>query len=134
MDNIKLITVLSDYAIFCLERQQSVLKAYRKIHREYWELVIAIIFTIAATGCAIASIVCATMEIFDGWAAALVFILDGICAAIFAVYAKVTSDNIHEAKAFIVKASDVHTTLADIVDVINLLEDDTKEDEQCYSH
>lgn len=132
MDNIELITVLSDYAIFCLERQNDVLKAYRKMHREYWELAIVIILTIAATGCAIASIVCATMEIFDGWAAALVFILDGICAAMFAVYAKVTSDNIHEAKAFIAKASDVHTTLGDIAYIVDCLndEDDTEEDEQ----
>ena len=131
MDNIKLITLLSDYGIFCLDRQQSVLKAYRKIRREYLELAIVILLTIAATGCAIASIVCATMEIFDGWAAALVFILDGICAAIFAVYAKVTSDNIHEAKAFIAKVSDVPTTLGDIAYIINSLnEDDTEEDEQ----
>ena len=133
MDNIKLITLLSDYGIFCLERQQSVLKAYRKIHREYWELAIAIILTIAATGCAIASIVCATMEIFDGWAAALVFILDGICAAMFAVYSKVTSDNIHEAKAFIAKASDVPTTLGDIAYIVEQLDtsnDNTEEDEQ----
>ena len=131
MDNIKLITVLSDYGIFCLERQNDVLKAYRKIHREYWELAIAILLTIAATGCAIASIVCATMEIFDGWAAALVFILDGICAAMFAVYSKVTSDNIHEAKAFIAKASSIPTTLEDIAYIVNSLnEDDTEEDEQ----
>lgn len=131
MDNIELITLLSDYGIFCLERQNDVLKAYRKIHREYWELAIAIILTIAATGCAIASIVCATMEIFDGWAAALVFILDGICAAMFAVYSKVTSDNIHEAKAFIAKACDIHTTLGDIAYIVNSLnEDNTEEDEQ----
>ena len=131
MDNIKLITLLSDYGIFCLERQNDVLKAYRKMHREYWELAIAILLTIAATGCAIASIVCATMELFDGWAAALVFILDGICAAMFAVYSKVTSDNIHEAKAFIAKASDVPTTLGDIAYIVNsLLEDDIEEDEQ----
>lgn len=128
MDNIKLITILSDYAIFCLERQETVLKAYRKIHREYWELAIVIILTIAATGCAIASIVCATMEIFDGWAAALVFILDGICAAMFGIYAKVTVDRIHEAKAFIAKASDVTTTLDDIVYLANSMEED---DEQC---
>ena len=132
MDNIKLIAVLSDYAIFCLERQKQVLTAYRKIYREYFELAIVIILTIAATGCAIASIVCATMEIFDGWAAALVFILDGICAAMFAVYAKVTSDNIHEAKAFIVKASDVPTTLGDIAYIVDCLndEDNTEEEEQ----
>ena len=132
MDNIKLITLLSDYGIFCLERQHDVLKAYRKIHREYWELAIAIILTIAATGCAIASIVCATMEIFAGWAAALVFILNGICAAMFAVYAKVTVDRINEAKAFIAKANSVPNALEDVVNIVNSLndEDDTEEDEQ----
>ena len=132
MDDIKLITMLSDYAIFCIERQKEVLKAYRKMHREYLELAIVIILTIAATGCAIASIVCATMEIFDGWAAALVFILDGICAAIFAVYAKVTSDNIHEAKSFIAEANSIPNALEDIVKIVNILndEDDTEEDEQ----
>ena len=131
MDDIKLITILSDYAIYCLERQRNVLAAYRKMQREYWELAIVIILTIAATGCAIASIVCATMELFDGWAAALVFILDGICAAIFAVYAKVTSDNIHEAKSFIAEANSIPNALEDIVKIVNiLLEDDTEEDEQ----
>ena len=130
MDNIKLVTLLSDYGIFCLERQNDVLKAYRKMCREYWELAIVIILTIAATGCAIASIVCATMELFDGWAAALVFILDGICAAIFAVYAKVTLDNIHEAKAFIAKAGDVPTTLGDIAYIVNSLNDDNTEEEE----
>lgn len=130
MDNIKLITILSDYGIFCLERQNDVLKAYRKIRREYWELAIVILLTIAATGCAIASIVCATMEIFDGWAAALVFILDGICAAVFAVYAKVTSDNIHEAKSFIAEANSIPNALEDIVKIVNILNDDTEEEEQ----
>lgn len=102
------------------------------MQREYWELAIVIILTIAAIGCALASIACATMELFDGWAAALVFILDGICAAVFAVYAKVTVDNIHEAKSFIAKASSIPTTLEDIVKIVNILneEDDTEEEEQ----
>lgn len=132
MDNIEFITLLSDYAIFCLERQNDVLKAYRKMRREYWELTIVILLAIAATGCAIGSVVCAMMELFDGWASALVFILDGICAAVFAVYAKVTIDNIHEAKAFIAEASDVHTTLGDIAYIVDCLndEDDTEEEEQ----
>ena len=131
MDDIKMITLLSDYGIFCLERQNDVLKAYRKMRREYWELAIVIILTIAATGCALASIACATMELFDGWAAALVFILDGICAAVFAVYAKVTLDNIHEAKSFIAEANSIPNALEDIVKIVNiLLEDDTEEEEQ----
>lgn len=132
MDNIELITILSDYAIFCLERQNDVLKAYRKMHREYWELAIVILLAIAATGCAIGSVVCAMMELFDGWAAALVFILDGICAAMFAVYSKVTVDHINEAKAFIAKASSIPTTLGDIAYIVDCLndEDDTEEEEQ----
>lgn len=132
MDNIKLVTLLSDYAIFCIERQKEVLKAYRQMHREYLEQAIVIILTIAATGCAIASIVCATMEIFDGWAAALVFILDGICAAMFAVYAKVTVDRIHEAKTFIVEVNSIPNALEDVVNIVNSLNDwdDTEEDEQ----
>lgn len=131
MDDIKMIALLSDYAIFCLERQNDVLKAYRKIHREYWELAIVIILTIAAAGCAIASIVCAMMELFDGWASALVFILDGICAAMFGIYAKVTVDHINEAKAFIAKANSIPDVLEDVVKIVNILnEDDTEEDEQ----
>ena len=131
MDDIKMIALLSDYAIFCLERQNDVLKAYRKMHREYWELAIVIILTIAATGCAIGSVVCAMMELFDGWAAALVFILDGICAAMFAVYAKVTSDNIHEAKTYIAEANSIPDALEDVVKIVNILnEDDTEEEEQ----
>lgn len=133
MDNIKLITLLSDYGIFCLERQNDVLKAYRRMRREYWELAIVIILTIAAVGCALASIACATMELFDGWAAALVFILDGICAAVFAVYAKVTLDNIHEAKAFIAKANSIPNALEDVAYIVEQLDtsnDNTEEDEQ----
>ena len=132
MDNIKLITLLSDYGIFCLERQKQVLTAYRKMRREYWELAIVILLAIAAAGCAIGSVVCAMMELFDGWASALVFILDGICAAMFGIYAKVTVDRINETKAFIAKASDVATTLDDIVYIVDCLndEDNTEEDEQ----
>lgn len=132
MDNIKMIALLSDYAIFCLERQNDVLKAYRRMHREYWELAIVIILTIAAVGCALGSISCAMMELFDGWAAALVFILDGICAAMFAVYAKVTVDHINEAKSFIAKANSIPDAIDDVVNIVNILndEDDTEEDEQ----
>lgn len=102
------------------------------MHREYWELAIVIILCIAAIGCAVGSIVCAMMELFDGWASALVFILDGICAAMFAVYAKVTVDHINEAKAFIAKASSIPTILEDIAYIVDCLndEDDTEEDEQ----
>lgn len=132
MDNIKLITILSDYGIFCLERQKQVLATYRKMRREYWELAIVILLAIAATGCAIGSVVCAMMELFDGWASALVFILDGICAAMFGIYAKVTVDRINEAKAFIAKASSIPNALEDIAYIVDCLndEDDTEEEER----
>ena len=60
------------------------------------------------------------------------FIRDGICAAMFGIYAKVTVDRLNEAKAFIAKASDVPTTLGDIAYIVNSLndEDNTEEEEQ----
>ena len=101
------------------------------MHREYWELAIVIILCIAAIGCAIGSIVCAMMELFDGWASALVFILDGICAAMLGVYAKVTVDHINEARTYIAEASSIPTTLGDIAYIVDCLnEDDTEEEEQ----
>jgi hypothetical protein len=100
------------------------------MYREYWELAIVILLTIAATGCAIASVVCAMMELFDGWASALVFILDGICAAMFGIYAKVTVDRINEAKSFIVKANSIPDTLDDVVKIVNILNEDDTEEEQ----
>lgn len=131
--NNKQIEVIASYGIYCLNRQEQLLRTYCKIRREYWELAIVTFVTIVAIGCAIASIVCATMELFDGWAAALVFILDGISAGMFIVYAKVTADSIHAKKTFIAERRDINNTLTDITDVINLLEDredDTAEDEQ----
>lgn len=119
MDNTTQTEMLTNYAIFCLERQRDVLKAYRRLRREYWELAIAILLTIVAVACALASIACATMRIFDGWAAAMVFILDGISAAMFVIYAKVSLDNIHDAKAFIVEANNVYTTLEDIIYIVD---------------
>ena len=61
----------------------------------------------------------------------MVFILDGICAAMFAVYAKVTVDHINEAKTYIAEVNSIPNTLEDVVNIVNSLnEDDTEEDEQ----
>ena len=72
MDNIKLITILSDYAIFCLERQQNVLKAYRKIRRERWDFVGIILGIIVCVAAIMASIWCAVADIIDGWVPAVI--------------------------------------------------------------
>ena len=63
MDNIKLITILSDYAIFCLERQRNVLAAYRKIRRERWDFVGIILGIIVCAAAIMASIWCAVADI-----------------------------------------------------------------------
>lgn len=131
MDNIKLITILSDYGIFCLERQKEVLKVYRKMRRECWELAIIILVTLVGIACAIAGIVYAALGLFEAWAAVITFILDCVLTGMFVVYAVATVDSISTKKAFIVEASSIPTALEDIVYIVNSLnEDDTQEDEQ----
>lgn len=131
MDNIKLVTILSDYGIFCLERQQNVLKAYRKMRCECWELAIIILVTLAGIASAIAGVVYAAMGLFEPWAAVLTFILDCVLTGMFVLYAAATADSIRTKKTFIVEASSIPTTLEDIVYIVNSLnEDDTEEDEQ----
>lgn len=131
MDNIKLITLLSDYAIFCLERQETMLKVYRKMRRECWELAIIILVTLVGIACAIAGIVYAALGLFEPWAAVLTFILDCVLTGMFAIYAVETADSIRTKKTFIVKASSIPAALEDITYIVNSLnEDDTEEDEQ----
>lgn len=132
MDNIKLVTILSDYGIFCLERQQNVLKAYRKMRCECWELAIIILVTLADIASAIAGVVYAAMELFEPWAAVLTFILDCVLTGIFVLYAAATADSIRTKKAFIAEANSIPNTLEDIVYIVNSLndEDNTEEDEQ----
>ena len=60
MDNIKLITLLSDYAIFCLERQRNVLAAYRKIRRERWDFIGIILGIIVCAAAIMANTALAT--------------------------------------------------------------------------
>lgn len=131
MDNIKLITILSDYAIFCLERQQDVLKAYRKIRRERWDFVGVILGIIVCAAAIMASIWCAVADIIDGWVPAVIIGPAGAFIGMLIITAKTPLDNIHEAKTFIAKANSVPNTLEDVVNIVNSLnEDDTEEDEQ----
>jgi hypothetical protein len=131
MDNIKLVTILSDYGIFCLERQKNVLTAYRKMRCECWELAIIILATLVGIASAIAGVVYAALGLFEAWAAVLTFILDCILTGMFVLYAAATADSIRTKKTFIAEASSIPTTLEDIVYIVNSLnEDDTEEDEQ----
>lgn len=131
MDNIKLITLLSDYAIFCLDRQETMLKIYRKRHRSYWQVFIdAFIVTMAIAGI-IAAIWCAIIEYIDGWLAVLLTVLYGIAIAIFVIDCKATCDLVTEYNRYLEQASSIPNALEDVVNIVNSLnEDDTEEDEQ----
>lgn len=131
MDNIKLITILSDYAIFCIERQRNVLKAYRKRHRSYWQVSIdAFIVTMAIAGI-IAAIWCAIIDYIDGWLAILLTVLYGVAIAIFVIDCKSTCELITEYNRYLKQASSIPDAIEDVVNIVNSLnEDDTEEDEQ----
>lgn len=131
MDNIKLITVLSDYAIFCLERQETMLKVYRKRQRSYWQVFIdAFIATMAIAGI-IAAIWCAIIEYIDYWLAVLLTVLYGIAIAIFVTDCKATCDLVTSYNRYLKQASSIPNALEDVVNIVNSLnEDDTEEDEQ----
>lgn len=132
MDNIKLITVLSDYAIFCLERQETMLKIYRKRHRSYWQVSIdAFIVTMAIAGI-IAAIWCAIIEYIDSWLAVLLTVLYGVAIAIFVIDCKSTCELITSYNRYLKQASSIPAALEDVVNIVNSLndEDDTEEDEQ----
>lgn len=131
MDNIKLITVLSDYAIFCIDRQETMLKIYRKRHRSYWQVSIdAFIVTMAIAGI-IAAIWCAIIEYIDSWLAVLLTILYGVAIAIFVIDCKSTCELITSYNRYLKQASSIPNALEDVVNIVNSLnEDDTEEDEQ----
>ena len=131
MDNIKLITILSDYAIFCIERQQNVLKAYRKIRRERWDFVGIILGIVVCAAAIMASIWCAVADIIDGWVPAVIIVPAGAFIGILIITAKTPLDNIHEAKTFIAEVNSIPNALEDVVNIVNSLnEDDTEEEEQ----
>ena len=130
MDNIKLITILSDYAIFCLERQETMLKIYRKRQRSYWQVFIdAFIATMAIAGI-IAAIWCAIIEYIDCWLAILLTILYGIAIAIFVTDCKATCDLVISYNRYLKQASSIPAALEDVVNIVNSLndEEDTEED------
>ena len=131
MDNIKLITILSDYAIFCLDRQETMLKIYRKRHRSYWHVSIdAFIVTLAVAGI-IAAIWCAIIEYIDGWLAVLLTVLYGVAIAIFVIDCKTTCDLVTSYNRYLKQASSIPAALEEVVNIVNSLnEDDTEEDEQ----
>lgn len=131
MDNIKLITLLSDYAIYCLERQRNVLKAYRKIRRERWDFVGIILGIIVCAAAIMSSIWCAVADIIDGWVPAVIIVPAGAFIGILIITAKTPLDNINEAKSFIAEVNSIPNALEDVVNIVNSLnEDDTEEDEQ----
>ena len=135
MDNIKLITILSDYAIFCLERQETMLKIYRKRHRSYWQVSIdAFIVTLATAGI-IASIWCAIIEYIDGWLAVLLTVLYGVAIAIFVIDCKATCELINAYNRYLKQASSIPAALNDISYIVDYLNgeytnDNAEEDEQ----
>ena len=131
MDNIKLITLLSDYAIFCIDRQETMLKIYRKRQRSYWQVFIdAFIATMAFAGI-IAAIWCAAIEYIDGWLAVLLTVLYGVAIAIFVTDCKATCELITSYNHYLKQASSIPNALEDVVNIVNSLnEDDIEEDEQ----
>ena len=132
MDNIKLITILSDYAIFCLDRQETMLKIYRKRQRSYWQVSIdAFIVTLAIAGI-IAAIWCAIIDYIDGWLAVLLTVLYGIAIAIFVIDCKTTCDLVTSYNRYLKQASSIPAALEDIAYIVNSLndEDNTEEEEQ----
>ena len=132
MDNIKLITLLSDYAIFCIERQRNILAAYRKIRRERWDFFGIILGIVVCAAAIMASIWCAVADIIDGWVPAVIIGPAGAFIGMLIITAKTPLDNIHEAKSFIAEVNSIPNALEDVVNIVNSLnEDDTEEDEQC---
>ena len=132
MDNVELITLLSDYAIFCIDRQETMLKIYRKRQRSLWQVSIdAFIVTMAIAGI-IAAIWCAAIDYIDGWLAVLLTVLYGVAIAIFVTDCKATSELITSYNRYLKQASSIPAALEDVAYIVNSLndEDNTEEDEQ----
>ena len=133
MDNVELITLLSDYAIFCLDRQETMLKVYRKRQRSLWQVSIdAFIVTLAIAGI-IAAIWCAAIDYIDGWLAVLLTVLYGVAIAIFVTDCKATCELITAYNRYLKQASSIPAALEDIAYIVEQLDtsnDNTEEDEQ----
>ena len=129
MDN-KHLNVIVSYGMYCLDRQEQLLNTYRKLRREYLDLTFIILCMVASFAGILASISFAVTGYLDGWVPVLLTITIGAFIALLIVALKATLVNLDEHKRFIAESRDINNTLVDIVDVINLLEDDTEEDEQ----
>ena len=134
MDNVELITLLSDYAIFCIDRQETMLKVYRKRQRSLWQVSIdAFIVTLAIAGI-IAAIWCAAIDYIDGWLAVLLTVLYGVAIAIFVTDCKATCDLITSYNRYLKQASSISAALNDVAYIVEQFDtsnDNTQEDEQC---
>lgn len=133
MDNVELMTLLSDYAIFCIDRQETMLKVYRKRQRSLWQVSIdAFIVTLAIAGI-IAAIWCAAIDYIDGWLAVLLTVLYGVAIAIFVTDCKATCDLITSYNRYLKQASSISAALNDVAYIVEQLDtsNDTQEDEQC---
>lgn len=123
MDNVELITALSDYAIFCIDRQETMLKIYRKRQRSYWQVSIdSFIATMALAGI-IAAIWCAIIDYIDGWLAVLLTVLYGVAIAIFVTDCKATCELITSYNRYLKQASSIPAALEDVVNIVNSLND-----------
>ena len=131
MDNNKHIKVIVSYGMYCLDRQERLLNTYRKLRREYLDLTFIILCIVVSFAGILASISFAVTGYLDGWVPVLLTVTIGAFIALLVMALKATLVNIDEHKRFIAESRDINNTLADIVDVINLLEDNTQEDEQC---
>ena len=131
MDN-KHIEVIVSYGIYCLNRQEQLLNTYRKLRREYLDLTFIILCIVISFAAILASISFAVTDYLDGWVPVLLTITIGAFIALLVMALKATLVNIDEHKRFIAESRDINNTMADITDVLNLLnEKDTQEDTQC---
>ena len=131
MDN-KHLKVIVSYGMYCRDRQEQLLNTYRKLRREYLDLTFIILCMVASFAGILASISFAVTGYLDGWVPVLLTITIGAFIALLVMALKATLANIDEHRRFIAESRDINNTVADIVDVINLLEDNTEEEEQCY--
>lgn len=130
MDNKRTEAVVS-YGMYCLNRQEQLLNTYRKLRREYLDLTFIILCMVASFATILASISFAVTGYLDGWVPVLLTITIGAFIALLVMALKAILVNIDEHKRFIAQSRDINNTLADIADVLNLLDGkDIQEDEQ----
>ena len=123
--------VIVSYGIYCLNRQEQLLNTYRKLRREYLDLTFIILCMVVGFAAILASISFAVTGYLDGWVPVLLTITIGAFIALLVMALKATLANIDEHKRFIAESRDINNTLADIADVLSLLDGNTEEDTQC---